>query len=161
MKKHTFSVLVLIVVGVIFMPCIAGCDNGTTEPTNENTNGKSITMTITVTGISGEKEWAYARIGIFSNFEDENYLAVSKFMPISNGEVTGELKDTTNIPWNDNGEFYIEVLLSMIEGASGQRVLYLYTNGTSLDLNNVPKYTINSTTTTIPFNMFKKEDEAQ
>jgi hypothetical protein len=94
-------------------------------------------------------------------------LAVTPFVPILNGKTTGELKlvnddhSVSDIAWNEGGEYYIEMLLSMVENGHGQRALYLYTNGADIDENNVPKHDINNATTSIPFGAFKKTDEAE
>jgi hypothetical protein len=158
MKNKLFFVGMLTSV-LVFILMVIGCDNSVM---NENVNSRSIT----ITGISDDKNWAYARIGILSSLEDEYYVAVTEFVPILNGKTTGELKlvddnGVSSITWNDDGEYYIEVLLSMVENVSGQRALYLYTNGADLDENNVPKYNITNTTTSIPFSAFKKEGEIE
>jgi hypothetical protein len=147
----------VVLVGMLALVFIIGCDDSVT---NEDVNSKSIT----ITGISDDKNWAYARIGIFPNFDDEFNVAVTQFVPILNGKTTGELKlvvDTvvSDVSWTGNGEYYVEVLLTMEEKAYGPRALYLYTNGANLDENNVPKYNITNAITTLPFSAFKKEGE--
>jgi hypothetical protein len=151
--------------GTLALVLVMGCDNGTT---NEDPTSKSIV----ITGISDDTDWAYAKIGILSSLEDYGYLSVTQFVPIVNGKTTGELKaindngTVSDSAWTGSGEYYVEMVLSLVEQNSGKRVLYLYTNGIEIDDNDVsndsvvPKHDIIAATT-IPFSAFKKTGEAE
>jgi len=158
-KRGLMGILAIM---LVFGMLAAGCGND-----DSGKSGNTDPKTITITGLNGITG------GVEVLVSSQNVGVAGGAGIIKNNSVTIELYEYDNddyyakmISWTGNGSYYLELFLE------DQEEFYIYTNGKSFKELNItedttvaqlfsrlPKYNISSTSSSIPFNKFKKVPE--
>jgi hypothetical protein len=131
------------------------------EGTDGEAPGGTLTPSVNKITISGITESSIkgklAEIMLLNSLLDGASSVATGQGTISSGSpasLTVELKDASGYNWTGTGSFYIMFLVDEVSKG------YAYTNGGAIPSNpsNLPKYTIASASTDIPFGKFKESE---
>jgi hypothetical protein len=133
----------------VFLFVMIACDNGSTG------GGNTDPKTISITGITGITGLVSIELNSKNDF---NYSDAKGTGTISDGSVMFELFTTIETaPWTGSGSFFLR--LGNMDG------VFIFTGGKTFtelgitseaDIAKLPKYSITSTKSTIPFSQFQK-----
>jgi hypothetical protein len=146
-KRNVWTIMAII---LAFAVAVTGCDQG-----GGDGGGDDSTKSITITGLSGRS--GDVNVAVLTT---DGYPVAMGMGTISGGSVTVPLLDADNYDaWTGSGSFIISLWFD-----SGTPDGYLYTDGKTMvqlginnseDASKLPKYSITSAVSTIPFSKFQ------
>ena len=151
MKQKMFLGFAVLILAAIFI--LAGCDTDNEDNTNPNTDPK----TIKITGFNGVEDGHTIWLNVQTSLGPDNVNVAFGSATVSGETLIFNLKNNVELTsdWVGYGSYYIIISNYVETQTSSYEWRWVFTNGVTVtSIADVPKYSIDKSTATIPFDKF-------